>query len=256
MDSKKIENIKPNARYLELLSSGEIPAIIIRNFYDKDSCNSITNRIKNSPLVDFNSDELKHVGSFLMEYITRKREYFEDTKKNQKLFESLLVNLNPIDEIQKMVKKLFHVNSVTLANDSDNNYSPCMIRVYKKGKKIPIHKDNIKYEGREYNISDIDSQLSCILHLQESEAGGNLVIYKKKWEKKNERFRNIDFDYSSEIVKTSQKCVISNLRAGDLVIFNPNYYHRVTKIKGETPRITLSMFLGLYYDKQRIVTWA
>ncbi|NND87183.1 MAG: hypothetical protein HKM23_07685 [Nitrosopumilus sp.] len=251
-----VETLEPNRNYLELLSTGKIPAIIIRNFYDKDSCNTIVNRIENSLLIIRNNKKFKDIGSFLMSYITKRKEYFDDAMKNQKLFAKLLGDLKTTDKIRQSVKKLFYVNSVTLASDSEKYYSPCMIRVYKKGRKIPIHKDNVKFEGKEYNIADIDYQLSCVLHLQESESGGDLIIYKKQWERENERFRNIEFGYSSEVIKSSDFCVISNLNVGDLAIINPNYYHKVTEIKGDTQRITLSMFLGIYEDERKIVTWA
>ena len=64
-------------------------------------------------------------------------------------------------------------------------------------------------------------------------------------EKKDEKYRNIDFGYTSNVI-TKESCKISDISKGDLVMINPNYYHQVTKILGETPRITLGMFLGIY----------
>ncbi|MDH3395097.1 MAG: hypothetical protein OEL52_02965 [Nitrosopumilus sp.] len=81
-------------------------------------------------------------------------------------------------------------------------------------------------------------------------------MYNKQWKKEDERFRNIDFGYSSKVTEPSEFCKISNFKAGDLVIMNPNYYHEVTKITGNTPRITLGMFLGFYKKDCKIVAWA
>ena len=117
------------------------------------------------------------------------------------------------------------------------------------------HFFNVTYEGKEYEISKIDQQLSCVLHLQESETGGDVIIYKNQWEKKDEKYRNIDFGYMPNVV-SKEYCKISNIKKGDLVIINPNYYHQVTKIMGETPRITLGMFLGIYNKNHKIVALA
>ena len=64
-----------------------------------------------------------------------------------------------------------------------------------------MHKDNVSYEGVEYQVSKINSQLSCILHLQETEKGGNLSIYNKQWEKKLEKYREIEFGYNPIVKK-------------------------------------------------------
>ena len=81
-------------------------------------------------------------------------------------------------------------------------------------------------------------------------------MYNKQWKKEDERFRNIEFGYSPRLTESSEFWRISNLNAGDLVIINPSYYHKVTKIAGNTPRITLGMFLGFYRKERKIVAWA
>ena len=105
-------------------------------------------------------------------------------------------------------------------------------------------------------MSSIDGQLSCVLHIQESEEGGDTTIYKKKWKKTDEKFRNIEFGYSENVINSSESWKISNLNAGDLVILNPNYYHEVSEIRGDTSRISLGMFLGFFEDTKKIVAWA
>ena len=83
-----------------------------------------------------------------------------------------------------------------------------------------------------------------------------MIIYKKNWQKSDEKYRRIDFGYSYDLVSSSRSSKISNLRSGDLVIINPNNYHEVTKISGKFSRITLGMFLGFYAKRQEIVSWA
>ena len=122
--------------------------------------------------------------------------------------------------------------------------------------KIPIHKDNVTYEGKEYNLSNIGKQLSCVLHLQKSESGGELTVYDKQWTKKDEKNREIMFGYTDKVISNCNTCKISNINQGDMVIINPNYFHSVSEITGKTPRVTLGTFLGFYLNKMKVVSWA
>ena len=239
------------------LIQGNIPAIIIKNFYSKNQCEQISQKINLVQKSNYNNNKLEHIGPFLMAHATRKQEYFESVKKDKKKRQEIFsYETEPTARIFSIFKKLFPEHVVTTAKESKNEFSPYIIRIHKKGKSIPIHKDNVKYEGKEYGISKIDSQLSCILHIQESEKGGELIIYDKNWKREDEKFRKIEFGYESEIISESNSCRISNLKVGDLVIINPNYFHQVTEIEGESPRISLGMFVGIFKKQQQIVVWA
>ena len=235
----------------------KIPAIILKQFYEKESCKSIVKRIVKISPDDFQNGKLTHIGPFLMSYATKKRDYFEQAKITKSKFNLIFEDLQiPTDRIFKMLKMVFPKSEISLANESDNYFSPFVIRIHEFGKSIPIHKDNVRYEGKEYCISNIDNQISCVLHLQKSEKGGELIIYKKNWKKSDEKFRNIDFGYSFELVSSEKFCKISNVEQGDLVLINPLHYHAVTKIQGTSPRITLGMFLGFSNQTRKIISWA
>ena len=64
------------------------------------------------------------------------------------------------------------------------------------------------------------------------------------------------FGYTDKVISNYNTCKISNINQGDMVIINPNYFHSVSEITGETPRITLGTFLGFYLNKMKIVSWA
>ncbi len=255
--STAFDRSQVNSVNLEHVLSDKIPATIIRNFYDVTYCQTIANRVESHSHNNFHDGKLRHIGPFLMSYTTSKRKYFEEAKQSQRTFKKIFCGLkNPIRQIYNSLGKMFPDYSISLANELKNDYSSAIIRIHEKGKSIPIHKDNVRYEGKEYALSNIDHQLSCVLHLQESEGGGDLVMYNKQWKKEDERFRNIDFGYSSRLTESSEFCKISNFNTGDLVILNPSYYHKVTPIAGHTPRITLGMFLGFHRKEHKIVAWA
>ena len=242
---------------LEHLISGKIPMVIIRNFYDKKSCQAAVEKIKKHDQARFQNGKLRHIGPFLMAHVTDKKKYFQDAIEAQTALEEIFYGIcDPIQLIYETVASIFPGHSVSLARELQNYYSQAVIRIHEKGKSVPVHKDSVGYEGKEYAVSEIDHQLSCVLHLQESESGGELVMYNKRWTKTDERFRNTDFGYSSNLIESSQPYRAPDLETGDLVIINPRYYHKVTKITGDTPRITLGMFLGFYSQGRRIVAWA
>ena len=246
-----------NKESVESLFSQEIPAVIIRNFYEKKYCKIIVNRIKDQKFENFQNQKLNHIGPFLMSFTTKKSLYFEKAKLAKKIFNQIFYELAlPNERLFKIMQKIYPQNSISIATESQNQFSPFVIRIHKNGKCIPIHKDNVGWEGKEYGISNIDRQLSCVLHLQESESGGDMIIYQKQWSKKDEKFRKIDFGYSSDMITFSKFSKISNLESGDLVLINPNHYHEVTTINGPTPRVTLGMFLGFYKLENNIVAWA
>jgi len=239
------------------LINGKVPAIIIRNFYEKTMCKEIIDRLNFFEKSIFLNDDSIHIGPSLMSYVTRKNDYLLESEKYKKIFESLFSQIkSPTLKIYETIGSILPHYSVSPAEELKKPYSNCIIRIHKKGKMVPIHKDDVKYEGIEFAISKIDHQISCILHLQESETGGDLIIFKKKWVKENEKFRNIDFGYSSDLVKSTEFCKISCLESGDLVLINPNYYHMVTKINGPSSRITLGMFLGIFEKENKILAWA
>lgn len=241
----------------EHLISGKIPMVVIRDFYDKKSCQAAVEKIKKHDQARFQNGKMMHIGPFLMAYVTDKKKYFQDAAKAQIALGDIFYGIrNPMQLIYETVASIFPGYSVSLAHELQNYYSQAIIRIHEKGRSVPVHKDNVEYEGKEYAVSEIDHQLSCVLHLQESKSGGELVMYNKRWTKTDERFRNTDFGYSLDLIESSQSCRAPDLETGDLVIINPRYYHKVTKITGDIPRITLGMFLGFYSQDCRIVTWA
>lgn len=242
---------------LEGIMCGKTPMAVIRGFYGKKECRAAASKINAHTRTSFQDGKLSHIGPFLMAYATNKKEYFKKAAAAQMVLGEIFPDTHdPIPRIYDAVGRTLLGCRVSLARESRDNYSPAVIRMHGKGKTVPVHKDNVGYEGREYAISDVDCQLSCILHLQESESGGRLITYDRRWKKEDERFRNVDFGYSPDLVKHSRSCRAPAVGAGDLVIINPGYYHEVTEITGDTPRITLGIFMGIYRRDGRVVAWA
>ena len=240
---------------LKKIINGQNSSIIIKNFYKKERCKKIIKRISNTD-IENDSKKFNHIGPFLMNYTTRKKEYFQNAKKANIIFNRIFLNIeNPVNKIKLIILKSFPNYNIYEIKENKQDYALCTIRRHVKGKSIPLHKDNVSYEGIEYSVSKINKQFSCILHLQETEKGGNLLIYKKQWEKKLEKFREIEFGYKDILKNNIEKDTIKS-KVGDLVIINSNYLHEVSKIQGNLDRVTLGMFFGIQNKDKKIFTWA
>ena len=95
----------------------------------------------------------------------------------------------------------------------------------------------------EYLVSEYQNQLSAILYLQSPQSGGELTIYDKQWCKDDESRRNPDFGYSSDVVDGVEHVTIRPI-PGNLVLLNPNYYHKIGSICGTKPRISIGFFFA------------
>ena len=254
-DSILITNNEISDTDIKKIISGEKSAIVIKKFYERRDCKKIIEKI-DSTNIENDSKKFNHIGPFLMNYTTTKEKYFQNAKKANIIFKKIFLNVdNPIDKIKLIILKVHPNYEILETKENRMSYASCTIRRHEKGKSVPLHKDNVTYEGIEYNVSKIDNQLSCILHLQETERGGKLLMYKKKWEKKFEEFREIEFGYNSILTKNTQVDTVESKR-GDLVIINPNYLHEITKIQVNTDRITLGMFFGIQNKSKKIFSWA
>ncbi|MGI9565555.1 MAG: hypothetical protein ACR2LL_00895 [Nitrosopumilus sp.] len=153
-ESTTVNTSQANEVNLEHVLSGKIPATVIHNFYDEKYCQKIANRVKNHSQDNFQNGKLRYIGPFLMSYTTRKKKYFEDAKQSQRTFESIFCGIkNPIIQIYNSIGKMFPDYSISLAHELKNNYSSAIIRIHEKGKHIPVHKDNVRYEGKESVIT-------------------------------------------------------------------------------------------------------
>ena len=248
--SNKIQN-----KDIKKIINGQNSSIIIKNFYEKEKCKKVIKKISNKNIKN-DSEKFNHIGPFLMNYTTRKEEYFQNAEKANTMFNKIFSNIeNPVNKIKLIILKSFPNYNIFETKENKQDYALCTIRRHVKGKSVPLHKDNVKYEGVEYNVSKINNQFSCILHLQETERGGNLLIYKKRWEKKLEKFREIEFGYNDSLKKNVEVDTIES-QVGDLVILNPNYLHEVSKIQGNSDRVTLGMFFGIQNKGKKIFSWA
>ncbi len=246
--------IQQNKKKLNEIVDGKFSALIIENFYDVNLCNAIIQRINSNRK---NLDGMTKIGVSLVSYANRKTEYFIQSKIVRKTLRDIFFDIeDPRKKIHQLLGKFFPNKEISVAAEKGKKYACGIIRLHGLDDSASLHRDNVSYEAKNFNVSKFPIQLSTVLYIQQSEEGGELVLYKKLWEKSDERYRNIEFGYRHEVVANSAQCVKIKPNQGDLVIINPNYYHEILSVKGSKRRITLGLFLAFSKYGKKIVTWS
>lgn len=238
----------------DAISLGATPALVLRNFYSKEDCEKLASQTSNFSKHMHGETFLKKIGVFLSAYQNTKEEYFKDAKLANEELEKIFTQKNPVQDIHNKIKEISNLKISTAVEDG-KTYSQGIIRLWEMGDFGPLHRDNANFEVPDFQISKYQNQLSCVLYLKEPELGGELIIYRQKWEKTDEKFREIGFGYTKKVLKTSDKAIVFPSQ-GDLVIFNPNHYHEILPTNGIDRRITFGNFFGYNNSEDVVQSWS
>ena len=253
-DEKQLDN----EDIIDQICSGKIPALIIRNFYTENPCNKISEKITNFSKFNHGKFFLKKIGVFLSAYLNRKEEYFLDAEKNnQELFKIFGKKENPVKKINKTICRISKLQKIDLASEDQRSYSLGIIRIWEDGDFGQLHRDNSNFEVPDFKISKYQNQISCVLHLQAPEKGGELIVYNQAWQKPDEKFRDIGFGYKRDVLNKEEcRDAIIVPNQGDLVVFNPRFFHEIRPVKGVTKRLTFGYFIGFSDLENLAESWS
>ncbi len=247
--------IQKNKNLLNKIIDGRFPVLIIKNFYDVDSCKIIAQRIDSN--IENQDPKTKKIGVSLVSYINRKTDYFLQAEIFRKTLREIFFGLeDPRKKIHDILGEFFSNKEIKIAEENGKKYACGVIRLHRWGDSASLHRDNVQFEAKNFDVSKLSIQLSTVLYIQQSEKGGELVLYKKSWKKSDEKFRNIEFGYTQDVINNSIQFAKIKPNQGDLIIINPIYYHEILPVKGKKTRMTLGLFLAFSNYGKKIVTWS
>ena len=253
MWSPQVLQKKDSFSYDKLIS-GKIPALIIPNVISKSYCTLLSKKILGSQTHYSGPEVIKKLGTSLSSHIYEKSKYFSNAHTSNQTLENIFFDdYSPIDMMQQNISKIFQ-KQISTAKENGMNYSNSVIRIHENGDSVHLHRDNSNFEMSEYSVSKLENQLSAILYLQSPTSGGNLSIFKKFWNKKDETMRKPDFGYSLNVVKNIKQITIPPT-TGNMVLFNPKLYHQIDPVYGVKSRITIGFFFG-ELTKKYLCSWA
>jgi len=225
------------------LISGNLSVIEMPNVLSKSECVSLCDEISKNYSISSSPGLTAKIGTSLSSHIYDKANYFSNAQNSNQFIQNLFSHtISPIDKIHQILGQLFQ-KKISTATENFMNYSDCVIRIHQNDDSVHIHRDNCNFEMPEYAVSTYRNQLSAILYLQSPQSGGELTIYDKQWCKDDESQRNPDFGYSSDVVDGVEHVTIRPI-PGNLVLLNPNYYHKIGSICGPKPRISIGFFFA------------
>ncbi len=233
---------------------GKNPALIIKNFYDKKSCDIACSKVIDYTTHAHEEGVIKKIGVFLSAYLQNPNDYFNKVLSEQKKVTEVFLNIeDPLEKIKLVFSNSLHLK-VDVARQDNMLYSSSIIRIHEPGDYAPLHRDNVNFEARAFSVSKYSSQISCVLHLKPAQIGGEIKIYKQFWKKQDEKYRNPGFGYSNKVLNSPEHIVIRP-DIGDLVIINPLYYHEILPVK-KSNRISFGTFLGFSQNLNKAILWA
>ena len=225
------------------LISGKISSIEIPDVLSKSECVSLSDEISKIHSTSSGPGLTTKIGTSLSSHIYDKANYFSNAQNSNQFIQNLFSHtISPVDKMHQILEHLFQ-KKISTATEYDMKYSDCVIRIHKNGDSVHIHRDNCNFEMPEYVVSRYRNQLSAILYLQSPQSGGELKIYNKQWSKTDESLRQPDFGYSCNVVDRIDYTTISPT-AGNLVLLNPSFYHKIESIRGKKNRISIGFFFA------------
>lgn len=251
------KRLNKNKNKISEIAHGKKPALIIRNFYEPDLCKIIVNRTKKFSDGKIENKIHKKIGVSLLSFLTQKSDYFSQADAARKTLRKIFDGIeDPRKKIHRLLSEFYPEKNVAVAYENQKKYACGVIRIHNLGDSANIHRDYVKFEAPNFGVSKLSNQLSSVLYLQQSESGGELIIYKKTWKKSDEQFREINFGYSRNVIADCKNAIKIKPNQGDLIIINPIYFHEILPVKGKKSRITLGLFLGFSKFGRNIITWS
>ena len=233
------------------LITGQIPALIVPKILSKTECSSLCDRITNNQTTNGNP---RRFGTSLSSHIYEKSKYFSNAQRSNDSLKKLFPeNISPLTTMRNAISTIFQ-KQLTTAIENGMTYSEAVIRIHDNDDSVHLHRDNSNFEMSDYNVSHLKNQLSAILYLQSPEQGGELTIYHKLWNKKDECMREPDFGYSSALIEDVHKTKILPTE-GNMVLLNPKFYHQIESVSGTRSRISIGFFFG-ELSKNYLCSWS
>lgn len=261
----QIRVINPNmfveTTWLDDIVTARVPLLVLRNFITPEVREAVVDDLQSCRekirVSHYPNGALTTLGPYLAKHTAAPDNYFTELRDIQPSLPPSLSCLRT--QIYNWVQHTLKLDSLRIAHEpGKGDYAGSIVRFHANGVANPLHNDNIVRDAAETDlvVTQILHQLSCVVCLQESNAGGTLRIYNKKWSPEDERFKTAgELGYQSGVTDSSETCEFSP-RSGDIYLFNPAFYHEIDRVEGDT-RITMGFFFGLTNKKMKhAIAWS
>jgi len=139
---------------------------------------------------------------------------------------------------------------------TEGKLAPLTVRIYHEGVEIEPHQDILAVESPDDpEAQSLVAQFGANVYLTTSDYGGDLQLYDEQYTIENYN----DLSLGPRVVsrdKIPAPSVTITPHAGDLILFPSRRLHAVSKVSGESPRVTVSFFVGASDSQAPLRIWA
>ena len=241
-------------------------AVVIKKFYPIAHCQEICRRINSDSanlvtVKEYSNSEgskvsLRYIGPGLGQYVSDQVTYFKETKSAYAKFDKLYKDLpDPRKMVRDEIGKLLPDKKIVIAKEKDQQCSDAVVRIMVDGDMSALHRDSAMNYFKGWQISSYPTQFSALVCFQMPESGGELTVYKKRWQPQDDLAKEEGVTgYPNSLVSDAESCTITP-EQGDLYIFHPEIYHDINSMQGQRQRITQGIFFATSTKDEQAVSW-
>jgi len=234
---------------LASLWKGTAPYAAFPGFLDESECLEITTALETAPKTTFRSGNalVSTLGVYLPDAVNDPPAYFSRAAELEPFIASVLNHGH--GDVRDRIRLMFesHVNRPVIAaiDPGGQEYGQGSLRIHGSGAGASVHRDVVSVDAAGWNIAEMEAQFSAVLMLQPPEAGGELVVYRQRWQPEDDaEFKNKGAKgWDPQVVAGAQVATYA-AAVGDLYIFNPTQYHEVPLTSGESDRVSMQFFMA------------
>jgi hypothetical protein len=230
------------------LSAGILGSIRVRNFFTVEQCLSVMHALASCEMGSYDEQlvqpRISKLGPAAFEYYQGaglNADYWRHTTQSTAVRANLLSGLDPLDLAKEKLADSWRGTVRHLTSDSHPMFAG-MIREISKGGGIHFDELSRELPGAADETPVVQLAFNC--HLSMPQSGGELNVFRRRWQPSDELSRDGDYWYPDALFADDYYVSVAP-SVGDAVFFDSRNYHRILPCLGEGRRVTLSFFVGI-----------
>ena len=250
------------------LARGEVPAFVLRQYYNPAHCRALMRRFYERSLLydphEVGDGQARRVdiGTSFGHHRGDREKFHAHSAETLALFETLFDGYDdPVHTMYDALAQLAPGKEVKTAREPDGRlYGPAIFRVYHRETGHGPHYDSVAKRSRafEYQISRFKHQFAGVLCFQNStkEGGtGEPYLYNCPFRPALTEHLGRE-NFAAYVAREGIERVQVQLEPGDLYFFFSENIHEVPSVVGDQPRAVLAIFFAMSPDDDEIYVWS
>ncbi|HVB43978.1 MAG TPA: hypothetical protein VNF47_14920 [Streptosporangiaceae bacterium] len=244
-DVEVVDRLEP--QHIRKLAAGVLGAVRIRDFFSAQDCADVMDRLEDCDLgaydEQFVQPRVAKLGPAAYDYydhVGLTADYWAAAEHSAAARSTLLRGADPLTRTIAKLRDAWQ-GDVRPATSGGRTMFSGMIREINQGARL--HFDEVVREFPGVLDNEPFCQLAFNCYLSMPPAGGESVVYRRRWKPRDEDYRD-GYGYDQCLV-TDEPVAEVLAETGDGMFFDCRNYHLVRSNIGAGRRVTLSFFVGI-----------